>query len=69
MEVFLNYLKKINTKESLWKGECFVFDNRISLKHGLKLELISCVVDVENQFHQKIRNLKNMKKVFLAQIV
>ena len=33
----LNYLKKINTKESLWKGECFVFDNRISLKHGLKV--------------------------------
>ncbi len=33
----LNYLKKINKKDSLWKGECFVFDNRISLKHGLVL--------------------------------
>jgi len=33
----LNYLKKIKKSESLWKGECFVFDNRISLKHGLKL--------------------------------
>ena len=33
----LNYLMKIKKKESLWKGECFVFDNRISLKHGLKL--------------------------------
>ena len=33
----LNYLKKINNKKSLWKGECFVFDNRISLKHGLKI--------------------------------
>jgi len=33
----LNYLKKINKKESLWKGECFVFDNRISLKHGLEI--------------------------------
>ena len=32
----LNYLKKISKKESLWKGECFVFDNRISLKHKLK---------------------------------
>ena len=20
----------------MWKGECYVFDNRISLKHGLK---------------------------------
>ena len=33
----LNYLKKTNPKKSLWKGECFVFDNRISLKHGLKI--------------------------------
>ena len=33
----LNYLQKIKKKDSLWKGECFVFDNRISLKHGLKL--------------------------------
>ena len=33
----LNYLSKIKKNESLWKGECFVFDNRISLKHGLKL--------------------------------
>ncbi|MBT7424334.1 MAG: hypothetical protein HN782_09020, partial [Candidatus Marinimicrobia bacterium] len=31
----LNYLKNVKKKESLWKGECFVFDNRISLKHGL----------------------------------
>ncbi len=33
----LNYLNRIKKNESLWKGECFVFDNRISLKHGLKL--------------------------------
>ena len=33
----LNYLKKIDQKKSLWKGECFVFDNRVSLKHGLKI--------------------------------
>ena len=33
----LNYLKKIKKKDSMWKGECFVFDNRISLRHGLKL--------------------------------
>ena len=33
----LNYLKKTKMKDSLWKGECFVFDNRITLKHGLKV--------------------------------
>ena len=31
----LNYLQTVNRKKSLWKGECFVFDNRVSLKHGL----------------------------------
>ncbi len=32
----LNYLNKTKKKNSLWKGECFVFDNRVSLKHKLK---------------------------------
>jgi len=32
----LNYLKKVNIKDSLWRGECYVFDNRISLKHKLR---------------------------------
>jgi UPF0176 protein len=31
----LNYLKNVKKKESLWNGECFVYDNRISVKHGL----------------------------------
>tara|TARA_B100000029_G_scaffold40169_1_gene37461 strand:- start:1850 stop:2728 length:879 start_codon:yes stop_codon:yes gene_type:complete len=31
----LNYLKIIKKKNSLWNGECFVFDNRVTLKHKL----------------------------------
>ena len=31
----INYLNTIDRSNSLWKGECYVFDNRISLKHGL----------------------------------
>ena len=31
-----NYFKKIKKKQSLWKGELYVFDNRVSLKHNLK---------------------------------
>ena len=31
----INYLKKVNKSKSFWNGECYVFDNRISLKHGL----------------------------------
>jgi len=33
----INYLNKINIKKSLWKGECFVFDYRVSVKHKLSL--------------------------------
>ena len=33
----LNYLKSINKKDSLWKGECFVFDNRVSVRHNLSV--------------------------------
>jgi UPF0176 protein len=31
----LNYLNKMKKKESMWKGECFVFDNRVTVKHNL----------------------------------
>jgi len=31
----LKYLEKISREESLWSGECFVFDNRVSLIHDL----------------------------------
>lgn len=32
----LKYLEKIPQKESLWEGECFVFDNRVSVDHSLE---------------------------------
>ena len=31
----LKYLEEIPEKESLWWGDCFVFDERVSLRHGL----------------------------------
>lgn len=31
----LKYLENIRPEESLWEGDCFVFDNRTSVKHGL----------------------------------
>ena len=31
----LNYFKSINKNDSLWEGECFVFDDRVSVKHDL----------------------------------
>ena len=32
----LKYLENININDSLFEGECFVFDRRVSLIHGLK---------------------------------
>lgn len=31
----LKYLEEIPAEESLWQGECFVFDDRIAVIHGL----------------------------------
>ncbi len=32
----LNYLEKMPEENSLWSGECFVFDERIAVDHNLK---------------------------------
>jgi len=32
----LKYLEEIPPQETLWEGECFVFDERITVKHGLE---------------------------------
>ncbi len=32
----LKYLEEVPAGESLWRGECFVFDGRVSVGHGLR---------------------------------
>jgi len=32
----LKYLEEVSEAESLWQGECFVFDNRVSVNHKLE---------------------------------
>lgn len=32
----LNYLEKTKPEESRWEGECFVFDGRVGVKHGVE---------------------------------
>lgn len=32
----LKYLEVVPEEESLWQGECFVFDRRVAVKHGLE---------------------------------
>lgn len=33
----LKYLEKVPEEQSTWDGECFVFDERVAVKHGLEL--------------------------------
>ncbi len=33
----LKYLENVPEENSLWQGDCFVFDNRVSVKHGLEV--------------------------------
>ena len=33
----LNYVEKVDEEESLWQGECFVFDDRVALNHNLEV--------------------------------
>tara|TARA_B100000809_G_scaffold154717_1_gene152028 strand:- start:207 stop:1115 length:909 start_codon:yes stop_codon:yes gene_type:complete len=58
----LNYLKKINKKESLWKGECFVFDNRISVKHGLIVGDYSMCSGCRKPISSKDKNSKKYEE-------
>ena len=32
----LSYLEKVPETESCWEGDCFVFDHRVAVKHGLE---------------------------------
>jgi len=33
----LKYLENVPEEESLWQGECFVFDQRVAVRHGLEV--------------------------------
>jgi UPF0176 protein len=33
----LNYMEKVDKENSLWNGECFVFDDRVALTHNLEV--------------------------------
>ena len=54
----LNYLKNINKKKSMWKGECFVFDNRVSLKHNLTVGTYSICGGCRNPISAKDKKSK-----------
>ncbi len=58
----LNYLKKIPKKKSLWEGECFVFDNRVSLKHGLQVGSYSICSGCRNPISKRDAKSKKFEE-------
>ena len=58
----LNYLKKTRKRENLWKGECFVFDNRVSLKRDLSVGSFTICSGCRNPISQKNRMSPNYEE-------
>ena len=52
----LKYLEVIPEEESLWSGECFVFDDRVSLVHGLEEGEYSLCYGCQDPVSPKDRN-------------
>ena len=45
----IEYLKKTKNKNKMWRGECFVFDERVSLNDKLEKDCILNVLHVDLQ--------------------
>ena len=79
----LKYLEDISEKNSRWEGECFVFDNRVSIRNEMKAgtyelchacRLPISLADLKSKDYEKgvscpkcINNISNIKKLNLKE--
>ena len=60
----LNYLEKVPADESMWRGDCFVFDNRVTVDHDLaegRYELCpACRMPLSEEDRQSAKFEKNI---------
>ncbi len=49
----LKYLEEVPAEESLWQGECFVFDERVAVGHGLEVGTHDMCQSCGNPISQK----------------
>ena len=52
----LNYFQSVKNEDSLWEGECFVFDDRVSVNQDLTVGNMICVMDAECLLLKMIKN-------------
>ncbi len=57
----LSYMQEIPKEESLWKGVCFVFDDRIAIDHTMNPATIDPNI-VLNTFHNQFLNYKRTSR-------
>ena len=65
----LKYLETIPEAESLWQGECFVFDQRVAVTNELKQGKYNQCFACRPLYPQKKLNLMIILKVFHVRIV
>ena len=58
----LNYLEKVPESESLWEGNCFVFDNRVTVNHQLEPEYIELCYACQTPISDEIRRSDKYRK-------
>lgn len=60
----LNYLEQVPEEESMWQGECFVFDNRVTVNHNLEQgqydQCHACRLPITEQDKQHINYQKGV---------
>lgn len=65
----LKYLEEVPEEESLWQGDCYVFDNRVAVNHQLEKAVMKCVKPAAYLSQKKTSIQRNMKKVLVVQSV
>ena len=58
----LKYLERISKKKSMWNGECFVFDSRVTVKHKLTIGSYELCHGCRTPLNKKDTKSKKYKK-------
>ncbi len=60
----LKYLEEVPSEETMWQGECFVFDGRVAVNHGLEQgqydQCFACRFPLTEQEKQNVHYIKGV---------
>lgn len=59
----LKYLEEVPKEESMWEGECFVFDSRVAVNHDLEKGSYDQCLLVVCLSPKRTKNAQSMSKV------